>query len=58
MAIKRGTHIWSNFKDTRPTDSAFLHTPKNGIGNKNACCSYRLKTPSQLVYWVKNTIST
>jgi len=34
------------------------HIPKNGTGNRNACCSYKLHTPFQLVYCVKNTIVT
>src|SRR5262249_54530653 len=34
------------------------HIPKNGTGTRKACCSYRLHTPFQLVYCVKNTIIT
>ena len=34
------------------------HRPRNGTGKRKACCSYRLHTPFQLVYCVKNTIST
>src|SRR5262245_51646565 len=32
--------------------------PKNGTGSRKACCSYRLRTPFQLVYWEKKTIPT
>jgi hypothetical protein len=34
------------------------HNPKNGTGKRNACCSYKLAIPFQLVNCVKYTINT